>query len=617
MRKTVRKAKGIGEILLLGALVLFLYLAMEWLFIVTKPSFTGMLGSLAKLELLVTGYALVAVPFLTFLALVSLAWRRAALPLLAVVLGCLFFLMVDNFLYTVFGSGTLGSPQAFRPGYTAVFAGLVWLSYRPLQEVDLNPRLRRAVSALIVSVFVLSAILSGFGGVRPEGVHRMSVHGASATPNVVFVGFDGTEADLLSVYEERGRDTTPFLRSIRGQLLVFENAFPDSGKTTGTTTAMLTGRSPLETRVGFPPQVLLGRHSFLHLPALLNELGYDGFQYAIRYYADAIDLNLREGFSQVDDRRPPFGWLSGTVWIRALNDELFFLQTLSERLFQRLRYLFFLDDMLNHYLVAEKNQGLGFLYDLEGVEKFEQFVRSAEGPFYAHLHLMSTHCCEQSPRSDVFSADDFPDRAERDLLADRFNAIRDMDVLIERIYRFLDQRGELEDTILVVYSDHSYLWDTVLRVPLLLRFPGGAHAGRRTDNILLSQVPGLLVEALGLERPPWMRPGPGLGSPSRPGEPLVGLSSFEYRQYSIGKGRLSKITDPGPPNYGIEKLSMIVCSRWYKAALAENRILAGAVPGHTAPCPEESFPEPAEVVGMFETEVNRHGLVWDHPLGTP
>lgn len=609
--------------LLLGALVLFLYLAMEWLFVVTKPSFTGMMGAGEKLSLLATGYVLVAVPFLALLGLVSLVQRRAVLPLVAVVLGCLVFLMVDNFLYTVLGLGTLGTPHRFRIVYTVLFAGLVWLSYRQLRAVDLERRgLLYGLLALVVLVSAGSTVGKALSdGVPHRGEEAAPTGGAAGPrPNVVFVGFDGVEAGVLSIYGN-GFDTTPFLRSIRDELAIFENAFPDSGKTTGTTTAMLTGRSPLETRVGFPPQVLLGRHSFLHLPALLNERGYEGFQYAIRYYADAVDLNLRESFAEVNDRPPPLRWLEGTVWVRWFNDELFFLQTLSERLVKRLRYLFFLGDMLNHYLVVQENLGLGFQYDLEGVRLFERFVTETAGadgrPFYAHLHFMSTHCCRQNPRSRAFGPADFPGSGERQaaLAANRLNAIRDMDSLIERIYRFLEDRGLLEETILVLYSDHSYQWDSVRRVPLMLRFPEGANAGARSENVLLSMVPALLTEPLGIDRPAWMRPGPGSepagsGEDGAAAEPLFGLSSFDYRRYAIGAGGLSKMTDPGPPNWGIRELSMIVCSRWYKASLPERRVVAGEVLGHTAPCPDGSFPDRGEVVELFEAAMAGHGLVW-------
>ncbi len=605
--------------LLLGAVVLFLYLGMEWLFTVTKPSFTSMMPPLERLGLLTTGFILVSVPFLAFLALVTVLSERLALGVLAVVLGCLLFLMIDNFLYTVLGWGTLGSPAGFRIVYTALFLALIWLSYRRLRRVKLERA--RAVYALLAIVFVVSFVVElTAGGNRfapPESATRE--RSGAGTPNVVFLGIDGAEANLVSAYGAP-YDTTPFLRSVADEWTVFENAFPDTGKTTGSTTALLTGRSPLETHVGFPPQVLLGRHSYLHLPALLNERGYRGFQHAIHYYADAFDLNHRHSFAEVNGRSRLLAPLDDTEWVAWLNDELFFLRTLAERLTKRLRFIVFESDMLNHFLVAQANQGVGYEYDLAAVESFGRFVADTEGPFYAHLHFLSTHCCDHAPRSRAFEPADFeaPDPRHAAQAAARLNALRDVDSLIERVYRTLSDRGLLENTILVVYSDHSYQWDTVWRVPLMVRFPGGDPAGRRSENVLLSGVPGLLAEYLGIERPEWMLPGPGLrGSESasatavaKPGPPLFGLSSFEYRRFTLGEGGLSRIDDAGPPNYGIGELSMIVCDRWYKASLATRAVTTGRVAGHTAPCSDGSHPPGPEVLERFEETMAEHGLVW-------
>lgn len=603
----------------MGALVLFLYLGMEWLFVVTKSSFTAMMPPLERISLVTTGFVLVSVPFLVFLALLAVLSERLALGLLAVVLGCLLFLMIDNFLYSVLGWGTLGSPAGFRVLYTALFLVLVWLAYRRLRTVKLERA--RAGYVLLGIVFV-----AGFGAELAEGAPG-AVRPESATvdrsggrtPNVVFLGIDGAEANLVSAYGAP-YDTTPFLRSVADEWTVFENAFPDTGKTTGSTTALLTGRSPLETHVGFPPQVLLGRHSYLHLPGLLNRRGYRGFQHAIPYYADAFDLNHRYSFEEVNGRSRWLAPLDDTAWVHRLNDELFFLRTLGERLTKRLRFIFFESDMLNHFLVAQANQGVGYEYDLAAVESFARFVADTHGPFYAHLHFLSTHCCDHAPRSRAFDPADFeaPDPRHAAQAAARLNAIRDVDSLIELVYRTLSDRGLLENTILVVYSDHSYQWDTVWRVPLMVRFPESDHAGRRTENVLLSGVPGLLAEYLGIERPEWMLPGPGLrasassgsAAVAEPGPPLVGLSSFEYRRFTLGEGGLSRIDDAGPPNYGIGELSMIVCDRWYKASLATRDLSTGRVAGHTAPCSEESYPSGQEVLEAFEETMAEHGLVW-------
>ncbi len=612
---------GRTRAILQGATVLLLYLAMEWLYIVTKPSFTGMIGPVARVELLATSYLLVAVPFVFLLFLVSLVSIRGVMLVASLVLACLLFLLLDDFLYTVLRLGTLGSPSRYRIVYTAVFVGMLWLSYRLVQRPGWQRRGILFGTVAVLAVFAVLGTVAQVGAAPVRTVEdRASESGTAGVqgsrPNVVFLGIDGVEADLLSVYGS-ACDTTPFLKSTEDRWMIFENAFPDTSKTTGTTTALLTGRSPLDSHVGYPPQVLLGSNSFLHLPALLNRRGYHGYQRAIRYYADAIDLNMRDSFSEADGREPPFRWLEDTPWIRRFDDQLFFLQVLSDRISSRLRYIFFLADLVNEYRMAERNQGLGFDYDLEGVSGLERFVAEHPGPFYAHLHFLSTQCCRQRPRASVFTAGDLPalrpDEARR--AAARLNAIRDSDDLIQEVYRFLQSKGLLEHTILVVYSDHSYGWDTVRRVPLLVRFPGGAHSGRRSDNVLLSMVPGLLTDYLGIATPDWMRPGPGLEAPSSPeppvpGPPLFSLSSFVSSGTGRGRSPLPRITSPGPPNYGIDRISMILCSRWYKASLAKRKLSGGTVVGHTAPCPADSFPDRAGVIALFQRFAQEHGLVW-------
>jgi len=608
----------------LGALTLFLYLGMEWLFLVTKPSFTGMMSLFERLALLTTSYFLVAAIVLPCLLLLALVSTRVAKVAVAILLGCLFFLMADNFLYTVLNLGTLSTPKAFRLVYTALFIALCWFAYRQVSKAHAPRRsLMLLLFGALLAVFLLSvparlAVGGSAGGpVRPIDEASTPLN----RPNIVLLGLDGVEADALSLYGSP-HDTSPFLRSIADELLVFENAFPDSGKTTGSLTALLTGRSPLETRVGFPPQVLLGAKSFLHLPSLLNRAGYEGFQHTIRYYADAGDLNFRDSFAEANGRTLPLRWLDETAFLRWFNNEVFFLETLFERLAKRLRYISFRGDMLNLYHLVQANQGLGYSRDLAAVEDFERFVSEERRPFYAHLHLMSTHCCAHNPSSRAFTRAGLKgSRTGRSLKASRLNSLRDADALVAKLYGVLEANEILDDTILILYSDHSYRWDSVVSVPLVVRFPGRAHAGRSTNNVQLSMVPAMLLDQLGLERPAWMRDGPTFDEASDelrvPSEPLFGLRTFVYRRYKIGTGGLSMMTNPGPPNYGIAELFMIQCSRRYTALLRDRRIQIGEIEDHGAPCPPESFPDQQQVQTLFQEVMDRHGLVWGDPETPP
>jgi len=614
-----------GQVVLLGALTLLLYLGMEWLFLVTKSSFTGMLSPFERVSLLSASFLLMAAILLPCLLLVAVVSTRAAMVPVALLLGSLFFLMADNFLYTVLNLGTLNSPRALRVGYTLLFLAFCWLAHRQLSKAR-PPRagLLLALLGALLVVFLVSvpSRLADAAEIRAG----LEVAAAESTtgprPNIVLLGLDGTEAAALSLYG-KPYDTSPFLRSIADELLIFDNAFPDSGKTTGSLTALLTGRSPLETRVGFPPQVLLGAKSFLHLPALLNRFGYEGFQHTIRYYADAGDLNFKDAFVQANGRTVPLRWLDRTLVQRWFNNEIFFLETLYERLAKRLRYISFRGDMLNLYHLVQANQGLGYSRDLAAVEDFERFLAQQRNPFYAHLHLMSTHCCAHNPTSRAFTAAGVRSQSQRAGIqaASRMNAIRDMDALVERLYRALEASDVLENTIFILYSDHSYRWDSVRSVPLVVRFPNRAHAGHSQGNAQLSMVPAMVLEQLGVSPPAWMQPAPELEEDTTrlaaPGAPIFGLRSFKYRRYKIGTGGLSMMTDPGPPNYGIAELFMVICSRRYTASLRDGRILIGKIEGHEAACPEESYPDQVRVQELFQEVMDRHGLVWERVVGRP
>lgn len=111
-------------------------------------------------------------------------------------------------------------------------------------------------------------------------------------------------------------------------------------------------------------------------------------------------------------------------------------------------------------------------------------------------------------------------------------AIAYLDHEIGRLVDELDARGLLDDTLLIITSDHgeelyehgimghshSLYWPA-LHVPLMVRMPGRVPAGRRVgDAVGLQHVPATVADLLGLEDAPF--PGPSLAEtwdPSRDG----------------------------------------------------------------------------------------------------
>ena len=91
------------------------------------------------------------------------------------------------------------------------------------------------------------------------------------------------------------------------------------------------------------------------------------------------------------------------------------------------------------------------------------------------------------------------DQADLDYIADRYDAgVRFADRGLGLLLDGLRSRGLYDDTLLVVTSDHGesllerpscyfthdpFLFEETLRVPLVLRLPGGAHAGRVVEAL--------------------------------------------------------------------------------------------------------------------------------------
>src|SRR5690606_17786915 len=106
------------------------------------------------------------------------------------------------------------------------------------------------------------------------------------------------------------------------------------------------------------------------------------------------------------------------------------------------------------------------------------FIEGGEGPFFAHIHLMGTHCCGFRTKNPHFSAGEFATEEERKEAA-YDDTIREADARFGALMDFLEARGLLENTLVVYSSDHTKGWDYREQVPLAFFFPDGAHRGRR------------------------------------------------------------------------------------------------------------------------------------------
>lgn len=528
--------------------------------------------------------------------------KNARLDLLptAFCLTLLAVLLVDNFSYTVFRIGIIHAHGAARYFYLLLtLAGFVAIF---LQTIKIAGRygffFRRRAAFYFVGLPLSVAIFIFLGKLfSPPAVAPPAEPGQAASaslPNIILFASDGIDANRLALYGYR-RNTTPKLNLFAKSRppLLCENAFSNGARTTGSVTSMLTGKAPATNKVFFPPHILQNADSLRHLPGILKHLGYENFQETIRYYADAGDLNLQGAFDVANNRILARPGILGRRFI----SENYFLTAFADRLGQRALHLLGIrrmEDVQAQMFPADKPNEVYGTNDDTRMDRFLKFVSGAKTPFFAHLHLLDSHCCTYKIRRPFFSArgEDDDEPTAGDLMDD---TILSSDYHFGRMIDFLGQQGLLENTLIVYSSDHNRGWTIKKRIPLAFFFPGGKRARAEEKNCQLLDVMPTILDSLGRAVPPWaegnsLLRGDGFGS----ARPIFGFLNINRRPIKIGASTVTTLTDAGPPFYGLSSYAMISCDRWYELNLNNGKISSGKVAGHSAECEEDEELEPAQ-----------------------
>lgn len=575
------RAHRIGWILAtlpLAWLSLSLYVFFEWLFQVTKPSPLASVSFSEQLHVLVVASLPLLFPLLlvqlaaTILSIVAFSRLRwlAAFPA-AIPAGLLAFMLVDNFTHTIIGVGMLSGGPITRKLYVLLLLLFTVLAVRLIFSAVSNAS-RRSFQALVALgiTALLSSPLVVMGAKAEQDwrqrreasapvLPRGPANERSELPNILLLGSDGVTATATSVYGPAA-GTTPYLETLRNETLLCENAFSNVGRTHGSLVTLLTGRVPLSTKVVFPPQMLEGEAAYRHLPGILKSLGYSTIQIGMRHYADAEDANLRGGFDEANYR-----------WQRLLDSDrtasadarvTWFRRTTLERLEDRILHITEIRHMPDEFAEIIHEKDSPYWSDARRVETLLEFFENTPEPWFAHVHLLDTHCCGKESPAEVFLR---------------------MDDHFRQVIETLRQRGQLDRTLVVISSDHTRGWTINGRIPLMFRFPHGRFAGRVEQNVQLADVAPTVVDYLGLEAPPWMDGASLLNRAELPANrPIVAITSSDEGISPISEF-LAVLKDDGPPNYGSTNAALILGSQWYELDLENGAGQSGRIPGHTRP----------------------------------
>ena len=587
----------------LATFTIYFSVFMEWLFFITKPSFMDPLPVLEKVgiyllaSLLITAGVLLLLGVLWLISLLPFVRRYWKIFLYAggvipgVFLAVTFLILIDNFTYTVFHLSTLTSEGAWRGVYGAIFVLIAaGCSAWVIRHLSRNTRRRRLEAAIKtqglvgVGILALSVLLGLTAFHEAAASQSIPVTGtAKNRPNILLIGSDGLDADHMSVYNAK-TNTTPFLQTFSQQTLLAENNFPNANETAGSLVSLFTGRLPTATRTLYPPDILKGNDAFKHLPEILKSQGYYNAEISVDYYADMTNLNMQESFVTVNGRSTTLGSLY-TLSRRIIpEDAAYFLSTVAKGATDRLAQIFYIYTVSNPY--SEVTLPLETTTDQDRVNELMNLFRTIHQPLFVHVHMMGTHL----DKWDTYD-----------------QAITGFDGYMKEVIADLTQMGKLENTVIIVYTDHGFTDVTNMRIPLMIRFPHEQYTGQITHNTQNLDIAPTVLDYLGITPPRWMT-----GQSLIAGEPDALRPIFSAApNYRTGNTKNELQLDESkikPPFYQFGTIGVLVCQKWFALDTSQLSWTEGIVEDYPTPCDENSLPTDSQAHQLVYAQLARDGF---------
>jgi hypothetical protein len=326
-------------------------------------------------------------------------------------------------------------------------------------------------------------------------------------------------------------------------------------------------------------------------------------QITLPHYMDAGVQNVVDGFDMIRTHKDENSRFLPLFQRILPGDPALFVDKILNRIIDRLRHIFFLQKMMNPFLLA--NQLQEGLTDINRWETLRGELRSTSQPLFVHVHMMGTHGELFHPRVQVYSAG----RAileqepwETDFYDDSILAF---DGLVDELLGELTDLGLLEDTLLIIGSDHGQQYK-LQRMPLILRFPNGQYAGTIRANVQNLDIAPTILDYLELEIPGWMD-GQSLLSEGLEARPIFFVNEAEREQNSQG-GYVVNLENVEPPFYQFSGISMIYCDTLYRMDLYNGTWTAEPVEGSTYACPPEAQISEQQAYAWIVEHLETHGF---------
>ncbi|MHC4943521.1 MAG: sulfatase-like hydrolase/transferase [Planctomycetota bacterium] len=342
---------------------------------------------------------------------------------------------------------------------------------------------------------------------------------AEPGPNVLFVVWDTVRADRMSLYGY-DKSTTPFLDEWARKGRVFDRCISPGSSTVPAHGAMFTGLLPSEHGANNRHKNLDDRHETL--AEIFKRGGYDTYLFSANPHISK-DENFDQGFDQANH---PWDRKNRQRALKIVRNRLH-PEDRSNELVQEIRR-----KKVNKWFIKAAGQ-LGRENLIGWLEQ-----RESDKPFFAFLNYMEAHQpyvprekyrklfmtpgqIELSYKEDfswmeiwtyTFGLKEYSPEALEVLGLVYDACIAELDDLFKDLISSLEERGLLENTIVVLTGDHGEhlgehhmidhqfsLYEELLEVPLVLWYPGKVEPGRENMPVVNYDLFPTLLDLAGLE----------------------------------------------------------------------------------------------------------------------
>jgi len=349
---------------------------------------------------------------------------------------------------------------------------------------------------------------------------------ASRLPDIYLITIDALRASDMSVYGYN-RPTTPNLQRFAERSFTFEYFFANSNLTTPTTTSIETGRLPWSHRVFQLGGFLRGSEQAETLGALLQQRGYYTAMISSNFFASPFHRRTQASYDAVEFPQPQN--VTGK-WLRYTNlAGLNTLYTLSGPLLKRLSGFMLCLDILfekNVYpspprAVFQRARGLEERPDIEQPRFTWMHIYPPHDPYlppepFRNMFLPSNGLTTAYEFVKVENTNLPAGVSAVELRARYDEMVAYADCEVGAFLDWLNQSGRLDRSLVIISADHGesfehgwyfhagpYLYNGLIRVPLLIHLPGQGRSERITQIANQADLLPTIMDLIGKSGPTW------------------------------------------------------------------------------------------------------------------